>query len=356
MRLRFDLELLISLALIVGMGLLIHYSLSPQIINLHLMYLVIGSLLALFIIRLDFHYLPHFATHFYLLALFMLFFTLVLGTATRGSTRWLTLGTFQFQPSEFAKPLLIVALSQFIATTDITRFKNLVKISFLGLLPTVLVFFQPDLGSALVIGFIIASLIFAGGVRFRHLVPVALFLLVLSPLFFFTLKDYQKNRLLTFFDPTSDPLGKGYNSIQSIIAVGSGQITGRGLGHGIQSQLRFLPEYRTDFVFAALAEELGLLGSLLLLGGFSWLLWRLLRAADQTSSQFAYLVILGVTTMFATQIIIHIGMNIGLLPITGITLPLISLGGSSIVASFLSLGLAINASHLRRPTQPIEIN
>ena len=350
-----DYQLVAATTIITLFGILIHFSLSPDSINLHLAYVALGTLSALLISKIDTKILPHFWLHFYLLTLFSLALTLILGLSVKGSTRWIDLGFFRFQPSEFAKPMIIIAIAHLLSKLPINKPKNLLKVSLFSLLPMSLIFLQPDLGSAVIFGLIVASMVFASGLRFRHLIIIVLLASIAAPGFWSVLKPYQQNRIITFLDPTADPLGKGYNSIQAIISVGSGQLIGRGLGHGTQSQLKFLPEYQTDFVFAALAEELGLIGSLLLLLAYAWLLFRLFKLAELATTPFVYLSILGIMTYFSSQVIINIGMNIGILPITGITLPLVSSGGSSIVTSLSSLGLALNLGKHTKNTLRIEI-
>jgi len=170
------------------------------------------------------------------------------------------------------------------------------------------------------------------------------------------LASYQRRRLLTFINPQADPLLAGYNAIQAVITVGSGQLWGRGLGHGTQSHLRFLPERHTDFIFASLTEELGLIGSLLVISLFTLLLWRILVAARQAPDRFGHLICLGVFSSLFSQMFINIGMNIGLLPITGVTLPLLSSGGSSLIATAISLGLVVNIASQARSPRPLQIH
>lgn len=336
---RFDLQLLFAATIILILGILIQYSLSSTTISLHLAYIGLGLASAYLASRLDTNFIKSFWPHLYVLALFLLTATLLIGTASRGSTRWLDIGSFRFQPSEFAKLLLTMSLSQFIATTSLTRASGLLKIIAAILIPLVLVFLQPDLGSAIIIAAIGGTMFFASGVRLRHLAAFITIGLIIAPFFWFSLRDYQKARVHTFLDPSSDPLGKGYNSIQSIIAIGSGQISGRGLGHGTQSQLRFLPENRTDFVFASLAEELGLIGALTLILSYTWLILRLFYLTAHTDTPYAYLSIIGIIAMFSSQVVVNTCINLGLLPVTGITLPLVSAGGSSMVISLTALGL-----------------
>ncbi|MFC1750928.1 rod shape-determining protein RodA [Pseudomonadota bacterium] len=355
MKLRLDFSLVVSTLIITLFGLLIHFSLSTSSFNLHLVFISVGILFGIAVSQLDSKVIQHFAWHIYFFAIFLLLLTLVTGASTRGSTRWIDIGNFSLQPSEFAKPMVIVAFAYFLTKFDITKLKNLTKLSLLAVIPTFLVFLQPDLGSAGIFIITIIGMFFSAGTRFRHILIVMVIALLCMPVFWHSLQTYQQTRVVTFLNPELDPLGKGYNSIQSIIAIGSGKIFGRGLGHGTQSKLRFLPEYKTDFVFASLAEELGLIGSVVLIFSFTWLIWRIFTLAKNSSQSFNYHVSVGIAIMLFSQVFINIGMNLGLLPITGITLPLISSGGSSIITSLISIGLVSSVSNTRKKLPMIEI-
>jgi len=340
MKFSLDLQLAIATAFIILTGLLLHQSFSTQSFYQQLAHLSFGLLLFLIITKIDLNLLAPFKTHLYLTVIGLLLITLLVGRATHGSVRWLTLGSWlNFQPSEIAKILLTFSFAATLTHTDLASVKSMLKIGLVYSLPIVLVFIQPDLSSGLIIMVILFSMAFAAGIRFIYQLSFAFLGTASSPLIWKLLKDYQKHRILTFLDPFSDPLGKGYNSIQAIIAVGSGQLLGRGLGHGTQSKLRFLPEHQTDFVFASLAEEIGLVGSLLLIFAYTWLILRLYQLSEQSSTKFGYYVSIGLSTMFAVQTIINIGMNLGILPVTGVTLPLLSAGGSSLVTSLVALGI-----------------
>lgn len=185
-------------------------------------------------------------------------------------------------------------------------------------------------------------------ISLRKILSLILIGTLIIPITWFFLHDYQKERITGFLAPELDPLGRGYNLIQSTIAVGSGQLFGRGLGRGTQSRLQFLPEFRTDFIFASIAEELGLLGSLVILLIYLYMLLYCLKIANQTEDKFSYLIIIGVSSMLLFQVFVNIGMNIGILPITGITLPLISYGGSSLIVTFICLGLIASVTKNRK--------
>ncbi|OGG11086.1 hypothetical protein A2Z00_01765 [Candidatus Gottesmanbacteria bacterium RBG_13_45_10] len=264
-----------------------------------------------------------------------------LGPSIRGATRWIVLAGIQLQPSELSKPLFLLAFSYFFVRYSPRILRHIPLHIALFAIPFFLVFKQPDLGSSIVYGSFWASMLLAGGL------PIGLFLiifLVSSMIFPFAwghLAQYQRDRILTFLNPALDPRGAGYNALQAMIAVGSGQAIGRGLGMGTQSHLRFLPEHHTDFIFATLIEELGFVGGLLLLSGYGLLLIRIVlplyRRLREDAGVFIYSI--GLFAMLLSQIFINAGMNMGLIPITGITLPFVSYGGSSILSTAISFGL-----------------
>jgi rod shape determining protein RodA len=213
----------------------------------------------------------------------------------------------------------------------------------------VLVFLQPDFGSAMIIFSIWLGMVMISGISKKHLVAVLLVLLISAAgIWIYALKDYQKQRIITFLNPLTDIQGAGYNAYQATIAVGSGQILGKGLGYGTQSRLNFLPEYETDFIFAAFAEEWGFVGVVLLMLCYAILLWRILVNSIRGVTNFEVLFGFGLAIMFMSHIFIHIGMNVGLLPITGITLPLMSYGGSHLLAEFAGLGILMGMRRYAR--------
>jgi rod shape determining protein RodA len=222
-------------------------------------------------------------------------------------------------------------------------------------IPALLIFKQPDLGSTLVVAAFWWAIFFAADLPLKYFIGTTVAALASLPLVWRFLAEYQKQRITAFLNPYADPRGSGYHLLQSIIAVGSGGFFGRGLGRGIQSQLRFLPESNTDFIFASLAEELGLAGSALLLIAYFLLLKRLLFIARQAPDNFSQLLTVGVFAMMLFQLLVNIGMNLGILPITGITLPLVSSGGSSLLATMISLGLVHNISRQQLPLKSLEI-
>ena len=279
----------------------------------------------------------------YLGALLLLVLVLFFGVTVRGTTGWFDFGPIAFQPSEFAKVCLIIFLGYTIARSA-RRTKHLRFLVQTGL-PTALyvglVLLQPDLGSALVIsGIWFVSLLFAG-VPKRFIIGILLLGLVAFGVGWNTFfAEYQKDRIRTFLAPEADALGSGYNVTQSLIAIGSGGLYGRGLGFGSQSQLHFLPEAQTDFIFSVIAEELGFLGAVLMLVLYILIFWRLIRIAGRSPEDFGAYMVSGIAAMLLLQIVFNVGAATALLPVTGLTLPFMSYGGSSLVINFVLIGLA----------------
>ncbi len=264
----------------------------------------------------------------------------VSGAVTRGAVRWLEFRTTQFQPSEFSKATLVLLLASLLSS-HISRlsFKVFFASVTLTAVPVLLVYLQPDLGTSITLLTIWLGMIMATGLKPAHLfLTTAAGLGLLVPLWSI-LKDYQRQRLTSFLNPAGDPLGSGYNVLQAQIAVGSGQFWGRGFGRGTQSHLQFLPEHHTDFIFASLSEEWGFMGALVLLLFFAILLARILAVARDAGDGFGNLIAIGVFSFLLPQVFINVGMNLGIMPITGIPLPLVSYGGSSLWVTMAALGL-----------------
>lgn len=333
--------MIIAAVLLTAMGIMVIYSSSQTLAVQQVLYASIGLALYFIVSRIDFRSFKPLLRIFYILTLILLSLVLLLDIETRGSVRWIPLGIINFQPSEFAKITLILYLAHF-WTKNLPTWSNISKSVLLFLPIAGLIFRQPDLGTTLTVAFIWAVMLLGSNVSIKKLLILVLMVFVVLPGLWLTLQDYQKTRILTYMSPGSDPLGAGYNVIQSVIAVGSGQAWGRGLGRGTQSRLQFLPEYRTDFIFASIAEEFGSAGSLIVLFLYSTFFYLWFRSHVFGRDRFAELVILGVSGMVFFQMSVNIGMNIGLLPVTGITLPFISYGGSSLITMFMALGLVVS--------------
>lgn len=328
------------------LGLVILSSISPSLLTTQIGLLLFGIFIFCLVSLVDVRIFSPFSKFVFIASLLFLILPYIVGELTRGTFRWITIGPVNLQPSELVKPVLAIVFARFFSTRAFDRPVEYLWGLILLAIPALVVFFEPDLGSALVIGIGWLVALVASGVPYKIIIAGVLLVSTIFPLVFRGLKTYQQNRLFSFFNPESDPLGSGYNVIQAIIAVGSGQLLGKGLGQGTQSHLRFLPENHTDFIFASLAEELGLIGIIILLGSFAILIFRSVHIASIAKTNFERILILSLSGMLFFQIFVNIGMNMGLLPVTGIPLPLISYGGSSLVSTLLSLGI-INSIAIR---------
>lgn len=315
-------------------------SVSPDRLPQQAIILSIGFFLLLYLSKQEDNVYKSFAMIGYLGSLIVLILTILFASTTRGTLSWLDVAGFRFQPSELTKPFLILSFAYILDRFPPKSLINITINILTFVVPAILIMLQPDLGTTLVITAIWLAQIFISGIPWRYLGLGVLATLVLLPTVYGNLHDYQVKRLTTFLDPFADPLGSGYNVIQSMIAVGSGGILGKGLGQGTQSHLRFLPERHTDFAFASIAEELGLLGSLAMLGVVGIFIFRLLHVVTQAESRQNRAILVGSLAYFTFQSLVNIGMNIGVAPVTGITLPLISYGGSSILSTAIVLGLS----------------
>jgi len=286
------------------------------------------------------------------------------GSVIMGSQNRFDLGLFAIQPSDPAKLILIAVLAKYFARRhiEIKHYRHILLSGAYAFVVFILVFFQPDFGSAIIIFAIWFGMVLVAGISWKHL--ALLFItgaVVLGALWQYGLHDYQKQRVVTFLHPLADVRGTGYNAYQSTIAVGSGEVTGKGIGYGTQSKLQFLPEYQTDFIFAAYAEEWGFLGVILVFGLFGILIVRILMIAAHGADNFDTLVAVGVAIYFLAQFIVHVGMNMGMLPITGTTLPFMSYGGSHLLTEFAALGMLcglrrnLRAAHVRDETEMIGV-
>lgn len=359
---KFDWILLSATLLLLSVGLLTLYSLSSSggvdyfLKQSIFAVLSLGTLL--FAATLDYRHVAKYSTALYFVTLISLFLVLLFGTTVRGTAGWLSFGVFQVQPVEIAKVTLIIFLASFISKkrSELGEWTRLVASLVLSAGLIFLVLKQPDLGSSLVLAAIWIGMILASGLRFKHLFVLFVLGLTLAAGGWFSLASYQKERINTFIHPEADPRGSGYNVLQAIVAVGSGGMTGKGVGHGSQSQLNFLPEKHTDFIFAVIAEELGLSGAFFVIGLYLVLLYRIKRIGDTASDNFGYLMAVGALVMFFFQIMVNIGMNVGLLPVTGLPAPLLSYGGSSLMSVCLALGLLLSIYRRKKDTEDMHIS
>ncbi|MGH2458187.1 MAG: rod shape-determining protein RodA [Chloroflexota bacterium] len=345
----FDPLLLLAMIALVVYGLAMIYSAtfertSAQIDPLvyhQAAYGILGLILFLVLSGLDYHVLGNLAWPLYLGAVALLGLVLVVGRILHGSQRWIEVGPMQFQPSEFAKLCMILALAKYLAgrSEDVRSWRVVVLSIVIPVFPLALVQLQPDFGTATVYAAIWLGMLFAAGVPLRYFVGFFGLAAAAAPVAWLGMQEYQRQRILTFLDPERDPLNSGYNSIQALISVGAGELTGRGYLSGSQSQLHFLRVQYADFIFSVLAEELGFVGAFALLVLFGVVFLRGFRAASRSRETFGRLVSCGIVTMIAYQVVVNVGMNVGLLPVTGVPLPMISYGGSALMTFMGALGI-----------------
>jgi rod shape determining protein RodA len=275
----------------------------------------------------------------------------VVGKVAGGAQSWFSFGGVSFQPADFIKLIIIILLAKYFSKRhiEIANIRHIFVSGFYVFIVFALVALQPDFGSALIIFLIWLGLILLSGISKKHLLAVFILgSISFAVLWGFALQDYQKARIINFIHPLADIRGAGYSAYQSTIAVGSGQVLGKGIGYGTQSKLSFLPEYQTDFIFAAYAEEWGFLGIIFLFTLFGVLLWRVIRTAYYGATNFEILFGCGIAIMFISHFLVNVGMNIGIMPVTGITFPFMSYGGTNLLTSFVGLGILMGMRRYRR--------
>jgi rod shape determining protein RodA len=347
----FDIYLVSAALILTLLGLVTMFSYEGDNLYFSHQIIWIAAALGVMIVSLipDYRFLRVGNTTFvlYLFFIFLLILVLMVGEVTLGAQSRFNLGFFSLQPADPAKLILVAVLAKYFSKRHelIGDFRHIVisglyAFGFFGL-----VFIQPDFGSAIILFFIWFGMILVAGIKIKHLALVFLMgAIAFGGMWQFAFQDYQKERIMTFLNPLADIQGSGYNAYQSTIAVGSGQLFGKGIGYGTQSKLQFLPEYETDFIFAAFAEEWGLAGVLMLFSLFGVVIWRLLHHAARAATNFERLFATGVAILFVSHFFVHIGMNIGLLPVTGTTVPFLSYGGTHLMTEFLGIGIVMAMS------------
>ncbi len=348
----YDVQLAIYALLLAGLGLAMSYSstvvtgvspLDPSSNFLRgLMWSVIAVAVFFAATLFDYKWLKTFKWPIYAVNLGLLGLSLVIGSGIGGAARWIAIGPLQFQFSELAKILMIVVLASYLAERhDRLGSLRVILGACVLMVPTwILIMLQPDLGTSLVLAGILAGMLFLSGASMKWLTALAGVVIAMIPVAWtYILRDYQKQRLLSFLNPASDPQGSGYQLLQSQIAVGSGGVFGKGLTNGTQDALAFLPVGDTDFAFARLAEELGFIGAILVFVLFVMLIWRVMMAGYRSQDRFGTIFAAGIGSMLLFQLVVNVGMVIGLLPITGIPLPFITRGGASLISLAIGLGI-----------------
>lgn len=353
----FDWVLLLLTFTLLSIGILAVYSATydghhrfSSLALRQLSWVIMGSVCMFGAFAVDYRRFDRWVYVIYGISVLLLCLVPILGSFGGGARRWINLGVFSLQPSELAKVTLLLVLARFYhrqVPTGGYRLLDLAIPAFLALLPIGLVLAEPNLGTAVILSLIFATLTFAAGIRFG-----SLFLAVVAggsvlPLLWRHMKPYQKQRVLSFLNPDQDPLGAGYHMIQSKITIGSGMLWGKGFLQGTQNRLDFLPEKHTDFVFAVVAEEWGFVGAAFLLLLYGALMAKLLAIAWQAQDRFGFCLAIGTVSVIFWQLLINLGMNLGVLPVVGVPLPLLSYGGSSLLTVMMALGLALNVSTRR---------
>jgi rod shape determining protein RodA len=352
---RFDWILTLATLPIIGAGLLTMRSFTGdnQFFDKQLAWISIALIAFVICSFIDWRFLKRtdVIVWLFLLAAVFLLALLGFGRVVRGAQTRFNVGFASFQPADFVKLVLIIILAKYFSRRhiEIAHIRHILVSGFYAFTFFVLIFLQPDFGSAVAIFSIWLGMVLVSGISKKHLALVFLVgILSFASLWVYVFKDYQKQRVINFVNPLADIHGSGYNAYQSTIAIGSGQVFGKGVGYGTQSRLKFLPEYETDFIFAAFAEEWGFIGAVVLFTFYALVFWRILVNAMSGATNFETLFCLGVAIFLLSHVIINIGMNIGLLPVTGITLPFMSYGGTHLLVEFACLGILTGMRHYRR--------
>jgi rod shape determining protein RodA len=351
----FDWLLVIPVFILTIISLITLVSLNPSFFKSQLIFLVVSFLAFLFFSQANYKIIGFYGKPIYIVSLILLVLVLLLGIESRGAIRWIEILGFRFQLSEILKPFLAISLTGYLIDKKNYNFRSLINILlFLGPI-VLLIFFQPDLGDALIYAGVVFAVILYVGFPLKYFLALFLSAVAISPFIWNLLHDYQRQRILTFLEPNKDPLGSSYNVIQSVIAVGSGMIIGKGLGQGTQSGLRFLPERHTDFIFATISEQLGLMGAIIILLCFAFLLYKVYTIFLNSDDNFCRIFSVIVFFSFLIQIFVNVGMNLGILPVVGVTLPFVSYGGSSLLSNFIFLGFLSSVSKASKNKDVLEI-
>lgn len=336
---KFDWTIILPVLALVTISLATLFSINKSYFFSQLLYTSI-SIVAFFLFSHAQHkVLQLYAIPIYIMSILILLVVLFIGFESRGAVRWIDFFGFRIQFSEILKPFLLISFSWLLSYDNASSFRLFLKVLILLFPIALLIFFQPDLGSALIYTSVVVATLFIFGFPKRWFLGGIFMLSFILPALWPFLHDYQKQRVITFFRPEVDPLGTSYNVIQSLIAVGSGSLLGKGFGQGTQSVLQFLPERHTDFIFATLVESFGLVGGVCVILCFTFLLYRIIVLYYEVDDVFQKIYCVSAFFLFLIQFFVNVGMNIGLVPIVGVTLPFVSFGGSSLLSSFIIVGI-----------------
>jgi rod shape determining protein RodA len=351
-----DITLVVSVLLLLGISLIVissatHVTTATEdpywFLQRQSIFTVVNILLIVFILSFDYHTFAKYAGVLYWFSVISLLAVRLVGQTALGAQRWIQIGPITLQPSEFAKIIIIITLAKMLENRKLETLKDLLPVALHVGIPFALILVQPDLGTSLVFIAITVGMVFMAGIRTKLFVGIIASGLAVLPIFWQFLHDYQKKRLLVFIDPNIDPLGSGYHIIQSKIAIGSGMLFGKGLFNGSQSQLDFLPENHTDFIFAVIGEELGFIGAALILLMYFVVVYRGIKIAGEARDDYGTLLATGVTSMLLFHILVNVGMTAGIMPVTGIPLPFMSYGVSALTKNMVGIGILLNV-YMRR--------
>jgi len=345
-----------------GLATMTSFQSEATVFGRQFLWVCIGCAVMLVISKIDMRFLrdSRYIIIGYGLSLLLLVLVLIAGKTVKGAKSWFDFGgAFSFQPTDLVKLLVLAALAKYFSRRhiEIARLKHLLISALYVFLPVMLILLQPDFGSAMIFIALWLGMALVSGMSKRHILiaiglGIAAFVIAWVALF----KPYQKARIETFINPTADIRGSGYNAYQSMIAVGSGGFLGKGLGYGTQSRLNYLPEYETDFIFAAFSEEWGFIGSIVILASFGVLLWRIILHGRRAASNFEALFCAGFAILLTGHIIVNVGMNLGIMPVAGIPLPLMSYGGSHLLGEFIGLGIIMSMARYERAIHPDDLH
>ena len=359
----FDFLLLLTVLALQAVGTVTLYSATHSLEGLsdpfhfvkrQLIFVGVGLFLMLLVAAIDYINFKNWAVYLYIFNLLLLGLILVVGEAERGAMRRIQIGFFDLQPSEIAKVIMIIVLARLLSEKEsrLPYFQDLLPALAATALPMVLIFLQPDLGSSLVFLAVLVAMLYVAGARGGHLAALIGGGLATAPIFwFYLLKPYQKSRLLVFINPETDPIGQGFQLLQSMIGIGSGGLLGKGLCSSTQVRLGYLPDHYTDMIFSVFGEEAGFVGAVVLLLLYFFLIYRILWISTQAKDQFGALLCCGIAVMFTFQVLVNIGMTISIMPVTGIPLPFMSYGNNALLVNLVSIGLVLNVAMRRHKIQ-----
>lgn len=350
-----DFGLILPVFVLLILSLTTLFSVSFDLFKNQLIFTLIAIAAFLFFSQVNYKVIQLYGKSIYIVSIILLLLVLLLGIESRGAIRWVEILGFRIQFSEILKPFLAVSLASYLAQANNSSFASLLRTFVFTIIVSFLIFVQPDLGSAVIYIFVAILIFIFFGFPLKYFLIGILSFAAITPLVWKFLHDYQRERIFTFINPGKDPLGTSYNAIQSIIAVGSGMFFGKGLGQGTQSQLSFLPERHTDFIFATISEQLGFVGALVILVSFGFLLYKIFDIFQNSQDSFCKIFSATAFFIILVQVFINIGMNIGILPVVGVTLPFVSYGGSSLLSNFILLGLLSSIQRNVKEKKVLEI-